>query len=105
VRSYQDKAFWGTTGNARHGALPEKPLDHYIDERLVFDTAGFCGAIGSINSSLVELPASRVVFATDYPQEIRERAAVKKFVDELRALGPDGEAILGGNSGLLVPGT
>ena len=105
VRSYQDKAFWGTAGNARHGALPEKPLDHYIGERLVFDTAGFCGAISSINSSLVELPAKRIVFATDYPQEIRERAAVKKFVDELRALGPDGEAILGGNSGLLVPGT
>ena len=37
------------------------------------------------------------MFATDYPQEIRERDAVRDFVSELRALGKDGEAILSGN--------
>jgi len=50
-----------------------------------------------VRGALIEIPADRVVFATDYPQEIRERAAVRDFVTELRALGKDGEAILFGN--------
>jgi len=42
------------------------------------------------------------VFATDYPQEIRERAAVRDFVKELRAFGKDGDAILSGNVSKLL---
>lgn len=103
VRSYQDKEFWGTVGNERHGRLPEKDFDHYLKNRLVFDTAGSGGDMGTVKSALVELDPSRVVFATDYPQEIRERGKVKEFVDSVRALGADGEAILSGNTGLLVP--
>jgi len=102
VRSYQDKVFWGTAGNARHGALPQKEFDHYLHERFVFDTAGFCGALGSLQTALVELPASRIVFATDYPQEIRAPEAVREFVDGIRALGQAGEQILSGNVGLLL---
>jgi hypothetical protein len=102
VRSYQDKEFWGTKGNARHGALPRHEFDHYLAHNMVFDTAGFCGAIGSVKTALVELPASRIVFATDYPQEIRAREAVRDFVRDIRALGPDGERILSGNVGLLL---
>ena len=49
-----------------------------------------------------EIPASRIVFATDYPQEIRQREVVRDFVRELRALGPDGEKILSGNVGKLL---
>jgi hypothetical protein len=45
---------------------------------------------------------SRVVFATDYPQEIRKREVVRDFVKEIRALGPDGERILSGNVALLL---
>ena len=103
VRGFQDKDFWGTRGNERHGATPEKDFNHYLNERLVFDTAGFCGQVGSVKTALVELPASRIVFATDYPQEIRTREPVKKFVDDIRALGADGESILGGTTGLLIP--
>jgi predicted TIM-barrel fold metal-dependent hydrolase len=103
VRGFQDREFWGTAGNAKHGARPEKDFDHYLRERLVFDTAGFCGAINSLKTALVELPASRIVFATDYPQEIRTREPVKQFVDEVRALGSAGEQILAGNVGLLIP--
>jgi hypothetical protein len=51
---------------------------------------------------LCEIPASRIVFATDYPQEIRKCEAVRNFVDELRMLGGDGERILSGNVGLLL---
>ena len=102
VRSYQDKEFWGTAGNPRHGLKPEHDFDYYLRERMVFDTAGFCGAISSVKASLVELPASRIVFASDYPQEIRAREAVQSFVVELRALGAAGERILAGNVGLLL---
>jgi len=102
VRSYQDKTFWGTAGNARHGAKPKHEFDHYFRHNMVFDTAGFCGAIGSVKTALVEIPASRIVFATDYPQEIRAREAVRDFVRDIGELGADGERILSGNVGLLL---
>lgn len=104
IRSYQDKTFWGTAGNPRHGATPKHDFDYYLAHNLVFDTAGFCGVIGCVKTALVELPASRLVFATDYPQEIRDRDVVANYVREIRALGPVGETILSGNTGLLIPG-
>ena len=102
IRSYQDKEFWGTTDNARHSMKAQKDFDFYLHNNMVFDTAGFCGAMGAVNAALIEIPASRIVFATDYPQEIRERQAVREFVQELRALGKTGEAILAGNVGKLL---
>ncbi|HET7157059.1 MAG TPA: amidohydrolase family protein [Hyphomicrobiaceae bacterium] len=102
IRSYQDKDFWGTKGNERHGARSAKDFDYYINNNLVFDTAGFAGAISSVKSSMVEIPAARIVFATDYPQEIRAREAVRDFVRDIRALGKDGETILSGNVGKLL---
>jgi 2,3-dihydroxybenzoate decarboxylase len=102
IRSYQDKEFWGTTDNARHGMKAQEDFDHYLQNNMVFDTAGFCGAMGAVKAALIEIPASRIVFATDYPQEIRERHAVREFVQELRALGKAGEAILAGNVGKLL---
>jgi predicted TIM-barrel fold metal-dependent hydrolase len=102
IRAFQDKEFWGTAGDTRHGRKAEKDFDHYIRHNLVFDTAGFAGGIGAIKAGLCEIPASRIVFATDYPQEIRKREAVRDFVAELRALGGDGERILSGNIGLLL---
>jgi predicted TIM-barrel fold metal-dependent hydrolase len=105
IRSYQDKDFWGTRDNARHGRKAKLDFDHYIRNNLVFDTAGFAGAITSVKTALVEIPASRIVFATDYPQEIRQRQVVADFVRELAALGRDGEQILSGNVGKLLKHT
>jgi predicted TIM-barrel fold metal-dependent hydrolase len=102
IRSYQDKDFWGTRDNARHGMTGKRDFDHYLRNNMVFDTAGFCGVIAAVKAALIEIPASRIVFATDYPQEIRERAAVRDFVKDLRALGKDGEAILSGNVDKLI---
>jgi predicted TIM-barrel fold metal-dependent hydrolase len=102
IRCFQDKEFWGTAGNARHGRTGKKPFDHYIANNLVFDTAGFAGGIGAVKAGLAEIPASRMVFATDYPQEIRKREVVRDFVRDIRALGADGERILSGNVGLLL---
>lgn len=102
IRSYQDKEFWGTAGNPRHGVKPKREFDDYLRERFVFDTAGFCGAIGAVQTALVELPASRMVFATDYPQELRTREAVRDYVTAIRGLGETGAQILSGNVGLLA---
>ncbi len=102
IRSYQDRDFWGTAGNDRHGRNPEEAFDVYLAERMIFDTAGFCGDVRSVAASLVELPADRIVFASDYPQEIRAPEAVKAFVDAIRGLGAAGAGILGGNNGLLL---
>lgn len=102
IRKYQDKAFWGTAGHQSHGQLPAQDFDYYVRERLIFDTAGFCGEVKSVQASLVEIPASRVVFGTDYPQEIRSRAPVREFVSALKALGPEGSQMLEKNVGLLL---
>jgi hypothetical protein len=102
VRGYQDKAFWGVESHARHGRKAAKDFDHYIRNNIVFDAAGFCCAIGAVNSALAEIPASRIVFATDYPQEVRRREPVRDFVQAIRALGPPGEQILSGNVKLLL---
>ena len=102
VRGYQDKVFWGVEGHPKHGRKAEKDFDHYINHNMVFDTAGFCCAIGAVNAALAELPAARIVFATDYPQEVRERGHVRDFVNDIRKLGKPGEQILSGNVGLLL---
>jgi predicted TIM-barrel fold metal-dependent hydrolase len=102
VRGYQDKEFWGVKSHPRHGKTAEKEFDHYIRHNLVFDTAGFCCAIGAVKTALVEIPAARIVFATDYPQEVRAREQVADFVKEIRALGSAGDKILSGNVNLLI---
>jgi len=102
IRSYQDKDFWGLRGNAKHGRTCKKNFDHYLRNNFMFDTAGFCGAIGSIKTALVEIPTERLVFATDYPQEIRGREAVRDFVSDIRKLGPIGDKILSGNIDVLL---
>ena len=89
-------------GNAKHGRKAAKDFDYYIRRNMVFDSAGFCCAIGAVNAALAEIPAERIVFATDYPQEIRAREAVRDFVRDIKALGKDGETILSGNVGKLL---
>ena len=102
IRKFQDREHFGTAGHPVHGKLPRKEFDHYLRERIVFDTAGMCGEIKSVQAALLELPASRCIFGTDYPQEIRDTAGVAKFMSEIRALGPDGQRILSGNIDLLL---
>ncbi len=104
LRSYQDKEFWGTKGNPRHGITPARDFDHYLRNNFIFDTGGFCGEIGSVKTALVEIPASRLVFGTDYPQEIRTSGVTGKFIKEIRKLGADGEQILGGTAKALLKG-
>ncbi len=104
VRGYQDKEFWGVQGHPKHGRTAQKDFDHYIGHNMVFDTAGFCCAVGAVKAALIEIPAARIVFATDYPQEVRAREPVADFIRDLRALGKPGEQILSGNVAKLIKG-
>jgi uncharacterized protein len=102
IRSYQDKVFWGTKGNARHGVTPARDFDHYIANNMIFDTGGFCGAIEVVKMALLEVPAARIVFGTDYPQEIREAGIVKTFAENIAALGDDGRKVLSDSARVLL---
>ena len=104
IRAYQDKVFWGTKGNARHGVLPDKDFDYYIDHNLVYDTGGFCGVIEAVDIALKETPASRIVFGTDYPQEIRTAGVTGQFIEGIRKLNADGRCILEENARTLLKG-
>ena len=57
-----------------------------------------------VRFGLAELARSQLVFATDYPQAVREPGEVAAYVAAVRALGDDGHAIASGaNAEKLVP--
>lgn len=85
IHNYQDKVFWGVAHDPRHGRTPQHPYAHYL-ERLYFDTGGFFGHLNAIKAALLEIPGHRLLFGTDYPQEIREGKKIQDFVAGLRAM-------------------
>jgi aminocarboxymuconate-semialdehyde decarboxylase len=101
VRRYQDKRFWGVDDHPRHGQTAEGDPDSYLS-RLFFDTGGFFGDLRAVEAALTQIPASQIVFGTDYPQELRTKESVAEFVEGLRGMGPEGAAILNGNAGRLL---
>ncbi len=104
IRSYQDKDFWGTAGDERHGKLPKRPFDHYF-RQIYFDTGGFCGNINAVKSALLEIEPSHVLFGTDYPQEIRSGEDVNDFITGIRQLPmspQDVDGILAANGRALL---
>lgn len=104
VRNYQNKEFWGTAGDPRHGKLPPKPFDYYLD-KMFFDTGGFFGHINSVKAALLEFKPSQLVFGSDYPQEIRSAESMTDFVRGLKELeGGVGETILKGNAQRVIGG-
>ena len=101
IRGYQDKAHMGLPPESPHSITSEKEFDHYIAANLFFDTGGLFGSIKAIHAALTELPATRLVFGTDYPQEIRDAKTMAKFVADIRESGLPHEVIDGilGNNG------
>ena len=51
-----------------------------------------------VRVGLSELPASQCVFATDYPQAVRDDDEVAAYIDGLRGLGPEANDILEGTN-------
>ena len=111
IRGLQNREKSGTASIPRHNRRPGKPFDHYLHHRLFYDCAGWAGPDHAaergaewVRTGLAELPAARVVFATDYPQAVRDDDEVVAYVEAVRALGAEARAVLNGaNAEKLIP--
>ena len=91
IRGFQQRDKWGTAKIARHGRRPPKPFDHYLDHRLYYDIAGWAGPDHAaewgadwVRFGIEELAFSQLVFATDYPQAVREASEVAAYIEAVR---------------------
>ena len=111
IRGFQQRDKWGTAKINRHGRRPTKPFDHYLDHRLYYDIAGWAGPDHAaewgadwVRFGIEELAFSRLVFATDYPQAVREASEVAAYAEAVRGLGANGRALVAGaNAEKLIP--
>jgi predicted TIM-barrel fold metal-dependent hydrolase len=111
IRGFQQRDKWGTAALPRHGRRPQQPFDHYLDQRLFYDIAGWAGPDHAaewgahwVKFGLQELAFSQLVFATDYPQAVREASEVAGYVAALRALDANSRALAAGaNAEKLIP--
>jgi predicted TIM-barrel fold metal-dependent hydrolase len=111
IRGFQQRDLWGTAKVAQHGRRPRQPFEHYLDHRLFYDCAGWAAPVPAaelgadwVRLGMQEVAFSQVVFATDYPQAVRDDGEVKAYVEAVRALGPNCRAMLAGaNAEKLIP--
>ena len=103
IRGFQQRDKWGTAAVPGHGRRPQKPFDHYLEHRLFYDCAGWAGPDHAaewgahwVAFGLQEVALSRTVFATDYPQAVRDADEVAGYVAAVRALGPNARAMVDG---------
>jgi predicted TIM-barrel fold metal-dependent hydrolase len=87
----------------RHDRYPRQPFDYYLQHRLFYDCCGWAGPDRAaergaqwVAAGLTELPASQVVFATDYPQAVQDRGEVMAYTKAIRALGPGAQGVVDG---------
>ena len=111
IRGFQQRNKWGTAALSRHGRQPPKPFDYYLDQRLYYDVAGWAGPDHAaewgadwVRFGIEELGFSQLVFATDYPQAVRDASEVAAYTDAVRGLGANGRALVAGaNAEKLIP--
>ena len=111
IRGFEQRGKWATAMIPRHGREPRQLFDHYLEERLYYDIAGWAGPDHAaewgadwVRFGFEELAFSQLVFASDYPQAVREADEVKAYVEAVRALGGNGRAMTGGvNAEKLIP--
>jgi len=111
INGFQQRQKWGTANIPRHGREPEQAFDHYLDHRLFYDCAGWagpdpCGPLGAhwVRFGLQEVALSQCVFATDYPQAVRDPQEVADYVDAVRVIDPNANALVDGlNAEKLIP--
>jgi hypothetical protein len=108
---FQQRSKWGTSQIKSHNRQPKHPVDYYLNNKLFYDCAGWagpdpCGPLGAdwVRFGLQELALSQCVFATDYPQAIRDPAEVKAYVEAVKQLDPNANALVHGlNADKLIP--
>jgi predicted TIM-barrel fold metal-dependent hydrolase len=84
IRGYQDKVHMGLPPESPHARSAARSFDHYIAHNLYFDTGGLFGSVNAIRAALTEIPPERIVFGSDYPQEIRDASSLARFTRGLR---------------------
>jgi predicted TIM-barrel fold metal-dependent hydrolase len=108
---FQQRSKWGTAQVKGHNRQPKLPVDYYLNNKLYYDCAGWagpdpCGPLGAdwVKYGLQELALSQCVFATDYPQAIRDPGEVKSYVEAVKVLDPNANALVHGlNAEKLIP--
>ena len=111
IRGFQQRGNGARRRVPRHGREPRRPFDYYLDHRLYYDIAGWAGPDHAaewgadwVRFGLDELPFLQLVFASDYPQAVREPSEVAGYIDAVRALGGNGRALAAGvNAEKLIP--
>ena len=111
ILGFQQREETGTASIPQHNRRPSKAFEHYLHDRLFYDCAGWSGRTHAaergaewVRIGLRELPASQVVFATDYPQAVHNDDEVVAYVNAVRALGSDAQAVLhGATAHKLIP--
>jgi predicted TIM-barrel fold metal-dependent hydrolase len=111
IRGFQQRDKWGTAALPRHGRRPKLPFDYYLESRLFYDCAGWAGPDHAadwgaewVRFGMQEVALSQTVFATDYPQAVRDPQEVAEYVSAVRALGPNARAMVDGlNAEKLIP--
>jgi uncharacterized protein len=105
IRGFQQRDKWGTAKVPGHGRSPKLPIDHYLEQRLFYDCGGWAGPDHAgewgaewVRFGLQEVALSQTVFATDYPQAVRDAGEVVDYVAAVRALGPSARAMVDGVS-------
>jgi len=108
---FQQRSKWGTSQIKGHNRQPKRPVDFYLNNKLYYDCAGWagpdpCGPLGAdwVKFGLQELALSQCVFATDYPQAIRDPQEVADYVEAVELLDPNANALVHGlNAEKLIP--
>jgi predicted TIM-barrel fold metal-dependent hydrolase len=111
IRGFQQRDKWATAKVARHGRRPREAFDHYLDHRLFYDIAGWAGPDRAaewgadwVRFGFEELAFSQLVYASDYPQAVREPGEVAAYTEAVRTIGGNGRAITNGaNAEKLIP--
>jgi predicted TIM-barrel fold metal-dependent hydrolase len=111
IRGLQDRQKSGTAQIPRHSRMPREPFDHYLQHRLFYDCAGWSGPDRAaergaewMRAGLAELPSTQVLFATDYPQAVRDDNEVTAYIKAAAALGVEARKVLDGANALrLIP--
>jgi predicted TIM-barrel fold metal-dependent hydrolase len=101
LRGFSQRSKWGTEAVPRHGRQAARPLDWYLENRLFYDCAGWAGPDHAaewgaewVRFGLQEVAPAQVVFATDYPQAVREADEVAGYVKAVDTLSPAARSML-----------
>jgi len=107
-RGFVQREKWGTKDVPNHNRRAARDYDHYLRERLMYDCAGWAGpdhaaewGMEWVKNNLVDAALSQTVFATDYPQAVRDDQEVVEYVAAYKKL-PEA-ATIDANATKLLP--